>query len=173
MKSATESCGDDVKAFDLDRNVVADCEGFSRSFTRIRAVDLKQAIDRRYADGHFWPDALLSINPHYERGPTADSLAADGAIDALTAQVFRADGTPLQFYRHQGQAEAPNVGFHALRHTHASLLVAAGVDIVEISKRLGHADPSITLKVYAHLFRTDDAKSAAAIDTTLARLGKA
>ncbi len=59
-----------------------------------------------------------------------------------------------------------------MRHSHASMLFAAGVDIVEISKRLGHADPSITLKVYSHLFRSDDPKSAAAINATLARLRK-
>jgi integrase len=67
---------------------------------------------------------------------------------------------------------APGVGFHALRHTHASMLIAAGIDIVEISKRLGHASPEITLRVYGHMFRSDDSKSAAAINATLARLGK-
>jgi integrase len=35
----------------------------------------------------------------------------------------------------------PEVTFHALRHTHASQLIDAGVDIVTISKRLGHAKP--------------------------------
>jgi integrase len=38
------------------------------------------------------------------------------------------------------------------------------VDIVTISKRLGHAKPDITLRVYAHLFRNDDSKAAAAIN---------
>ena len=57
-----------------------------------------------------------------------------------------------------------DVTFHALRHTHASQLIDAGVDIVTISKRLGHAKPDITLRVYAHLFRNDDSKAAAAID---------
>ena len=64
----------------------------------------------------------------------------------------------------------PKDGFHSLRHSHASMLIAANVDIVESSKRLGHADPSITLKTYAHLFRSDDSKSAVAINTTLTRL---
>jgi integrase len=58
----------------------------------------------------------------------------------------------------------PDVTFHALRHTHASQLIDAGVDIVTISKRLGHAKPDITLLVYAHLFRKDDGKAAAAIN---------
>jgi integrase len=67
----------------------------------------------------------------------------------------------------------PDVVFHALRHTHASQLIDAGVDIVTISKRLGHANPNITLKVYAHLFRSKDGKAADAINTALANLGEA
>jgi len=56
-----------------------------------------------------------------------------------------------------------------LRHTHASQLIDQGVDIVTISKRLGHAKPDITLRVYAHLFQKDDAKAAAAINAALQR----
>lgn len=59
----------------------------------------------------------------------------------------------------------PGVTFHALRHTHASMLIDAGLDVVRISKRLGHADPSITLRVYAHLFQKRDDKSAEAINS--------
>ena len=58
----------------------------------------------------------------------------------------------------------PNMGFHNLRHTHASQLIDSGVDIVTISKRLGHAKPDITLRIYAHLFQKDDHKAAAAIN---------
>ena len=56
------------------------------------------------------------------------------------------------------------VTFHALRHTHASQLIDQGVDIVTISKRLGHAKPDITLRTYAHMFRKDDSRAAAAIN---------
>jgi hypothetical protein len=42
-----------------------------------------------------------------------------------------------------------------------------GVDIVTISRRLGHAKPDITLRIYAHLFRKDDSKAAAAINAIL------
>lgn len=63
----------------------------------------------------------------------------------------------------------PDLGFHNLRHTHASQLIDAGVDIVTISKRLGHAKPDITLRIYAHLFRKDDGKAAAAINAALNR----
>jgi len=61
----------------------------------------------------------------------------------------------------------PEVTFHSLRHAHASQLIAEGVDLVTISKRLGHANPSITLRVYSHLFATDDRRAATAIDNAL------
>jgi integrase len=50
-----------------------------------------------------------------------------------------------------------------LRHTHASQLIDQGVDIVTISRRLGHAKP----EVYAHRFQKDDSKAAAAINAIL------
>lgn len=60
--------------------------------------------------------------------------------------------------------DMPEITFHGLRHTHASQLISANVDIVTISKRLGHAKPSVTLAIYAHMFTTDDSKAAAAIN---------
>jgi integrase len=55
----------------------------------------------------------------------------------------------------------PNVMFHALRHTHASQLIDEGVHIVTSGKRLGDAEPDITLRISAHMFRKDDGKAAA------------
>ncbi|MCP4780778.1 MAG: tyrosine-type recombinase/integrase, partial [Hyphomicrobium sp.] len=62
------------------------------------------------------------------------------------------------------------VTFHALHHTHASALIAAGVDVVTVSRRLGHSSPSITLNVYAHLFTPED-KAASVIEDALGHLG--
>ena len=46
----------------------------------------------------------------------------------------------------------PEMSFHALRHTHASALIAAGLDVVAISRRLG-------LNTYGHLLKRDDRRS--------------
>jgi integrase len=59
------------------------------------------------------------------------------------------------------------ISFHELRHTHASQLIDEGIDVVMISKRLGHATPSVTLTTYAHLFQKDDSKAADAINKAL------
>ena len=61
----------------------------------------------------------------------------------------------------------PSVMFHALRHTHCSALIAAGLDVVTISRRLGHGSPNVTLTVYAHLFQKTDLTAASAIETAL------
>jgi integrase len=56
----------------------------------------------------------------------------------------------------------PRLRFHDLRHTFASLLVAQGLNVVFISRQLGHASSSFTLDVYSHLFdRAEHAKRAA------------
>ena len=61
----------------------------------------------------------------------------------------------------------PRVTLHALRHSHASALIATGQDVVTVSRRLGHASPTITLSVYAHLFDKTDEAAANAIEAVL------
>jgi integrase len=62
----------------------------------------------------------------------------------------------------------PPCPFHGLRHTHVSLLLAAGLDIATVAKRCGHSGPHITLRVYAHLFsKSTDAAAVRAIDAAL------
>ncbi len=51
----------------------------------------------------------------------------------------------------QGVARVPAIRLHDLRHTHASLLLAAGVPVKVVSERLGHASATITLNVYQHV----------------------
>lgn len=68
------------------------------------------------------------------------------------------------------QIGVPDVTFHALRHTHASQLIAAGIDVVTVSKRLGHSKPTVTLNTYAHLFSVSDDAAAAVVNQALAKL---
>jgi integrase len=64
----------------------------------------------------------------------------------------------------------PGVTFHSLRHTHASQLIASGMDVLTISRRLGHGSPTITLSVYGHLFSNTDARAAEIMESTFAGL---
>jgi integrase len=73
----------------------------------------------------------------------------------------------MRWGRRAARLGMPEVTWHALRHAHASMLIAAGIQLPMVAARLGHADPMITLKVYAHLFEKDDAAAAAALEQAL------
>jgi len=54
-------------------------------------------------------------------------------------------------------------GWHALRHFHASMLISEGVSVRGVADRLGHDDPGVTLRVYAHLMPDDTRRAVAAV----------
>ncbi|HKF63786.1 MAG TPA: site-specific integrase [Dongiaceae bacterium] len=85
----------------------------------------------------------------------------DGSVwppDSLTSEWARA----IRILK------VPKVTLHALRHTHVSQLIAAGLDVVSVSRRIGHSNPTVTLGVYAHLFDNTDEKAAAVVEAALA-----
>jgi integrase len=53
---------------------------------------------------------------------------------------------------------APAPTLHGLRHSHASMLIALDVSIVEIQRRLGHRKPDTTLRIYAHEWKYSAAR---------------
>jgi hypothetical protein len=52
-------------------------------------------------------------------------------------------------YRALDLADIPRTSFHSLRHTHASLWIKDGGDVITLSKRLGHSIPQVTMTTYA------------------------
>jgi len=89
----------------------------------------------------------------------------------------RADklGHPLQsnnlgersFARLCEAAEVRRITFHGLRHTCATLLLAAGEPVHVVSERLGHSDVSITLNNYAHVLKAHERSAADRMATLL------
>jgi integrase len=64
------------------------------------------------------------------------------------------------------------ISLHALRHTHASSLIASNIDILTISRRLGHANPKVTLNVYGHCYGDTGDKAAEAVEKMFTRIGR-
>ena len=62
------------------------------------------------------------------------------------------------------RALPPGLTFHALRHTYASVCVAAGIPPSHLSRFMGHATVTTTLAVYTHLFDDDHAETMAALE---------
>jgi integrase len=82
------------------------------------------------------PDGLVFAD--WDGSPFAPDRLSDNFADTMEA------------------AGLPHVTLHTLRHTHASQLIRSGVDILTVSRRLGHATATVTLNVYGHLITTED-----------------
>ena len=72
-----------------------------------------------------------------------------------------------EFHRAAEGAGVPRIRFHDLRHTAASLLIRHGVSAQVVGDRLGHADPGITLRVYAHLYEEQRREAAVSLASML------
>jgi integrase len=100
-----------------------------------------------------------------------------GAAYLDSGYVFTAeDGEPIhadhmanRYDRLVAAAPVPILHFHGLRHTHATLLLKAGVPVHVVAQRLGHSSPALTLSIYSHVLPRQQAAAAAAF----ARLVKA
>jgi integrase len=78
---------------------------------------------------------------------------------------LRPDSVSKRWSKTVAALKLPDVTLHALRHTHASQLLASGVDVLTISRRLGHGSLSVTLDVYSHLISNTDDRAAAVMQT--------
>jgi integrase len=108
-------------------------------------------------------------------GPLAATLRARWNVAAHRESrdlVFCTAGGRGLNYRHVGEAFRAAVhesgvtgrgrlSLHSLRHSFASLLIAEGLNVVFVSRQLGHAKATTTLGVYAHLYAQADHATAA------------
>lgn len=69
-----------------------------------------------------------------------------------------------EFLKHHN---LPPLTFHGLRHTSATLLLAEGVPLKNVSKRLGHSSVTTTGDIYAHALRSVDREAAEKLDGLL------
>jgi len=121
------------------------------------------------------PSVVAELRAHWRQQREERLARGLGKSDAADLAFPRPDGTAWPPDRLSSTwaktvqtKDLPKVTFHALRHTHVSQLIAAGLDVVSVSRRIGHSNPTITLNVYAHLFGNTDEKAVAAVETALA-----
>jgi integrase len=69
------------------------------------------------------------------------------------------------FQRHREKVGLPKMRFHGLRDTAATLMIRSGVDVRTVADILGHADPAMTLRRYAHVLPDMRVRAANIIDS--------
>ena len=119
------------------------------------------------------PDAIAILRAHKVKILELRLALGMGNITPETWIFSTIDGDLLspdnleRLAAHQHGQEAATVSFHALRHANASVLISKGVDILTISRRLGHSKPSVTLDVYGHLIEGTDTAAPQALTGVL------
>lgn len=105
------SPGKMIDIFQFRDNVIDEFKNFSKSFTKIRAEDIKDAVRYEYDDqSRYWPAPLMQINPEYQSDHTVGDLAASGKLHPLCERIFSfpdketGGRKPLRLYTHQEQA---------------------------------------------------------------------
>jgi integrase len=158
------------RSLDLDKGIIEVREALEE--TKAHGIRFKSAKTKAGRRNITLPDiAIGALREHRKQLLETRLLLGEGRLAPDDLLFGNLEGGPLRPSAISSDwgdvAERlgmPEVTFQGLRHTHASQLIASNIDIVTISKRLGHAKPSVTLAIYAHMFHTDDSKAAAAIN---------
>ena len=109
-----------------------------------KTIEILQPLlsrDGRFLFGDFEPLSSSSIQRHFTGGiRSCNNFIKKNNKDSINKKMV----------------ELPVIRLHDLRHSHATFLINNGANIVAVSKRLGHSDITMTLKVYTHLLRENE-----------------
>ncbi len=111
----------------------------------------RQEQDRRHQ--LYGPDYRTDLDLVFAN-PEGDYLKPD-TVTAEACRIARKAGLPK------------GVSLHTLRHSHGSQLLAAGIPLPTVSKRLGHANPQVTAAIYSHGFAADEVAAAQVWDSAM------
>jgi integrase len=138
---------------DLDANRLM----IGRSLSQVgQQVFLKEPKNKKFRVITIPPSTLKKVNAHRR---AQDQYRAHFGESYLGNFIFsNPDGSPLKpdtvsaavslLFRSLKLPKGASL--HTLRHTHGSQLLAAGVPLTDVSKRLGHVNPHVTATIYAH-----------------------
>lgn len=146
-----------------DLDLLTGCVHVRRSLHRVRGEWVETAPKTRAGLRTVTLPQEVAQALRQHRIRALEAALREGRPWTEEALVFcSADGQPLHhrrvleaFRRVCRRAEVPPVGLHSLRHLHASLLLASGVSLADVSRRLGHASTAVTAAVYSHALRED------------------
>ena len=139
----------------------------------LRAGPTKTHQDRRVA---LDPVMLAVIDTHRRRAETwaEEAGVTIGAVGYMLTEDPTGE-TPMapdtlthRFSRLAARTGAGSIRFHDIRHSVATTLLGAGYDLAVVAGRLGHRDPTVTLRVYAHALQQRDRQAAITLGVLLA-----
>ena len=134
--------------------------------------DVKTGAGRRTID---LDERTVELLRRWRRTQTEEKLTLGAGYRDRDLVFCRADGDPIHpdlfsqsFDRAVAKSGLPEITLHDLRHTHATLLLKAGVPVKVVSERLGHSNPAFTMSVYQHVIPGMQAEAAAVFSKLIA-----
>lgn len=94
------------------------------------------------------------------------ATAVTSCITAISAERYVNKANDAH-EKDQTERRVKLIRTHDLRHTHAGMRIADGVDIMTLSRDLGHSDPGFTLRIYGHIFERYRPREAASLTKLL------
>lgn len=160
-----ELCGLRWSDLDMDNSTLTVRRSISDTSRGVEVKDPKTHRSRRIS---LDPGTLSVLRSHHTK---IEQRAKDvGSALSLEAYIWSQEGDSTipwkparvtdAFRSHRRRANLEHVNFHHLRHFSATTLAGAGVDVRTIAGRLGHANPAITLRTYAHFLEATDRQAA-------------
>ena len=97
--------------FDFRNEIIDEYSKYSRSFIEINAEDIKDAVDKEYKAGKYWPDPLIQINPGYKLSNSVQELVENKELHPECANIFQIGKQAgrhdeMRLYQHQVEAIA-------------------------------------------------------------------
>jgi ATP-dependent helicase YprA (DUF1998 family)/very-short-patch-repair endonuclease len=100
-----------MNVFSLRNQLVDDYSAYIKSFINIRDQRIKKYVDEQLASGLLWPEALIQLNPAFERSnQSLEELVDEGILSKANKQIFKRKseknptGDFLKLYKHQEDA---------------------------------------------------------------------
>ena len=135
------------KDFDLSRQMLSVSKTWDyKNHTGFLPTKNKSSVRKIPLD---W-QTVMQFAELVKRLPEDEPIFVNGRIYNSTINSILA--------RHCKEVDVPIISIHGLRHTHASLLLFAGVSIASVARRLGHSNITTTQKTYLHIIQELESK---------------
>ena len=97
-----------MDVFSIRKNLIAAYSEYAQSFIQINDDRIRSHVEERMAEGAFWPNPLIQLNPRFESGGTVRQAIDDGYLHRDCESIFQHEkdqgGRTLRFHRHQRRA---------------------------------------------------------------------
>ena len=136
-------------------------------------------VQRTYTKGRFFATKTKSSNRKVDLGPKVITSLKKWKLACPKSElglIFPNDaGKPMNYSNMMNRhfkpslksAKVPQIRFHDLRHTYASLFIEQGENLKYVQTQLGHSSPTVTLNVYAHLMKSTNQEAACRLENTI------